>query len=86
MNSGRKPTTDFFKNLKNIVEKELRENPHQRFSYYSLSRHIAQLYQPVGSYGIQQRVSKLVEEGKCTVITDPRNKNRKQIIWNGNHD
>ncbi len=86
MTQGRKHTTDFYKNLKNIVEKELREHPHERFSYWSLNKHIAQKYQPVGSYGIQQRVTKLVEEGKCTVITDPNHKTRKQIIWNGNYD
>lgn len=84
MTQGRKHTNDFFKNLKNIVEKELKENPHLRFSYWSLSKHIARYYRPVGSNGVRYRVGKLVEEGKCVVITDPNHANRKQIIWSDN--
>ncbi len=83
MPRGRKYSNEFFKNLKDIVEKELKANPHKRLSYYSLSQHIARYYRPVGDFGIQQRVTKLVKEGKCTVIMDPNHANRKQIIWNG---
>lgn len=83
MKRGRQYTSEFYRGLKDIVERELRENPHVRFSYYSLGQHISRIHSPVGSYCVQTRIMKLVDEDKCRVVTDPIKKTRKQIIWIG---
>ena len=75
-------SSEFSANLINIVEHELKDNPHNRFSYYSLSKHINQKYkESIGHACIHNRVAKLQEKGKVFVRVDPDRRSRMIIQW-----
>ncbi len=82
---GRPYNNEFSANLINIVEKELKDNPHSRFNYYSLSKHINRKYKvSIGHACIHNRVAKLKEAGKVLVRVDPDKRSRMIIQWIAN--